>query len=261
MFTMFPNMNQNMMNQNMMNQNMNQNMFDMNQNMNQNMFNMNQNNNMFQNMNLNNNMFNMNQNNMFQNNMNQFNMNQNNPFQMNMNMNQNNMFQQNFNNGMNFPNMNMMMLQQQMFQQMMMNNMMNNNNNVNQNNNNTVVSNNNNNNNKDQPKENLPRGEKVMSFVDDSDGGSKININLHASSGLKVMMSVSENITFQKLFRLYAEKIGIGQNLLGKDIIFLFNAETIKVDDTSLIKNKISNLATITVVDQNNVIGAKKTFK
>ena len=84
-----------------------------------------------------------------------------------------------------------------------------------------------------------------------------INIHLHASSGLKVIMTVPDDITFKELFRLYVRKIGIGENLLGKEIIFLFNAETINVNDETKITSKLSNLGVITVVDQNNVIGAK----
>ena len=220
----------------------------------------NQNNNMFQNMN-NNNMFqNMNNNNMFQNMNNQFNMNQNNNFmpnQMNMNM--------NFNpNMMNFQNMVNIMAQQNMLQQMMknmimmnnMNNMNNSNNNINNNFNPNNVNNNNNQNQEPQPK--IQRGERTLEYKEKNVSQSNIiNVTFHASSGLRVVMSVSRNTTMKKLFSLFAQKIGISESLLGTEIIFLFNAETLNVHEEVLISDKLPNLCNITVIDQNNVIGAK----
>ena len=220
-----------------------------------------------------NNMFNMNQNNMFPN-MNQFNMNQNNNFPYQM---------------MNMPNMNNLMFQQ--FQMMMMNNIMNNNmnnnmfqqnNNMNNNmfqqnnnnmNNNVFQQNNNNmnnntftqnNDNKGQaPKEQIPRGDKTINLTNEFPNVKKdqlTNVNLFASSGLKVVMKVPYYISFKQLFRLYSKKVGFSETLLGKAIIFLLNAQTLDVNSESQISTKIKSkdFTTITVIDQNNVIGAIK---
>ena len=217
--------------------------------------------NMFNNMN----QMNMNPN-MF-NNMNQMNMNQNMFNNINQfNINQNNIFPQNFNNNMNFQNMNVFnnnMNNMNMFNNMIMfNNMFNNmNNNMNMNN---FVPNNNNNSNKDEaPKGVIERGDKIMSFNNEfpnTNRSSLRNINFHASSGLKVMLSVPDYITVKELFRLYIKKLGISESFLGKEIIFLFNALTLEVNDESLISDVFHRgiqTIVITVIDRNNVIGAK----
>ena len=227
--------------------------------------------NMFQNMNMNPNMFqNMNMN-QFGNNgfPNQMNMNQNNMFGNGMNMNQNNnMFMQNFNNNMMLFFMNNYM--QQMMNNNINNNNMQNNNFMNNNNNNFMNNNmnnnfNNNNNNRtnnnqnEAPKENLPRVEKFLQFNDypNLNEWEKINIHLHASSGLKIMLSVPKYMPVKDMFLLYTKKIGISDKLLGKEIIFLFNANTIDIHCTSPISEIIPNLGVVTVIDRNNVIGAK----
>ena len=74
-------------------------------------------------------------------------------------------------------------------------------------------------------------------------------------------MKVSRNITMKELFRLYIEKLGIGENILErKEIIFIFNAEIIDCNDETKLSKKLSNHCTITVVDRNNVIGAKINY-
>ena len=109
------------------------------------------------------------------------------------------------------------------------------------------------------PKENIPRGEKIIQVTKESSSPfvELININLHASSGLKLLMKVPRNITYKELFKFYVEKIGISEHFLGNDIIFLFNATTLDVNDEHVITNKLADNCVITVVDRNNVIGAK----
>ena len=99
-----------------------------------------------------------------------------------------------------------------------------------------------------------------MNSTFEIDHGSDIrSILLAASSGLKILIKISKNKTLKDLFKNYAAKIGIGENVLGTKIYFLFNAETLEVNSNKKIKEVFGekNLYTITVVDQNNVIGAK----
>ncbi len=221
-----------MMNINMMNNNMN----------------MNQNNKNFRNNFGNNNpIYNMNNNNV---------MNNNNMMNIN-NMNINNMMN---NNMMNNNNMNNNMMNNNMMNNNMMNNnMMNNNmNNVGNNMNNNI-----NNSIKEQaPQPLLARGDRTLQFKNEFpyvNEESLRNINFVASSGLKVVIIVPDYITFKELFKLYVKKIGVSKELLGKELIFIFNALTIEPND----ERKISELFTksfqqmaITVVDSNNVLGA-----
>ena len=247
------NMFQNNMNQNMFQNNMNQNMFQNNMN---NMFNNQNMNNMFNNQNMNNMFNNQNMNNNF-NNQNNMNMMMNNPLIFNMfmqfmnqnmnnmnNMNNNNPFNNNMNN--NFNNN--------------MNNNFNNNNNMNNNFNNNMNNNNNNNNNEEPPKGLLERGNNLITIenINPYESPNEIkNINLNASSGLNVLVKISNNKTVKDLLLTFANKVGVDKKHLGKEIVFLFNAEKLNVEDSRKVKDVFGGgFSTITVVDQQNVIGA-----
>ena len=176
-----------------------------------------------------------------------------------MGMGNNNMIGMGNNNMMGMGNnMNdMFMMFQKWYQAKFANNK---NNNMNNNNFQPNYMNNNNNNNTntvDQgPKGILERGEKYLKFkVDDCDIR---NINFKASSGLNVMISINKNKPLKDLFIEYAKRVGFPEFHLGKEIVFLFNALTIDVNDD---KNTINSLfpkdsITITVIDQNEIIGA-----
>ena len=200
-------------------------------------------------------------------NINQMNMNQNmNPMNQNMNpMAQNNMNFQNMNVFKNMMVPFMLMMNNNMMNNNMMNNNMMNNNmmNNNMNNINNNMNNNINNSIKEQaPQPLLARGDRTLQFKNEFpyvNEESLRNINFVASSGLKVVIIVPDYITFKELFKLYVKKIGVSDRLLGKELIFIFNALTIEPND----ERKISELFTksfqqmaITVVDSNNVLGA-----
>ena len=71
------------------------------------------------------------------------------------------------------------------------------------------------------------------------------------------MITISKCKTIKDLFKLYVRRIGISESLIGKEIIFIFNAETLTLNDNRLINDLFpKDACTITVVDQNNVIGA-----
>ena len=112
------------------------------------------------------------------------------------------------------------------------------------------------NSNLNQQKEFLPRGNKVI-----HDNGSFIkgenikNISFEASTGLKLIIKVSDKITIKELIKKYMNKIGLSENYIGKDIIFLFNGGKMDINSEETIK-KYQDFFAITVFDQNNVIGA-----
>ena len=185
-----------------------------------------------------------------------------------MGMGNNNMMGMGNNNMMGGNNMNkMFMMFQNWLKGTVINNINNNNNNNNMNNNffqqnnmnNNNFNNNNNNNNTntgDQaPKGILERGEKYLNFkVDDCDIR---NIKFSASSGLNVMISINKNKPLKELFKEYAKRVGFPEFHLGKEIIFLFNALTIDVNDNNTINSLFpKDLITITVIDQKEIIGA-----
>ena len=64
----------------------------------------------------------------------------------------------------------------------------------------------------------------------------------------------------KELFRLYARKINVGYGVLGKEIVFLSNATLIDINEERTVYEyfgELINAMVITVIDQNNVIGAE----
>ena len=235
--------NMNMANMNMLMQNMNMNSMNPMAMNNMNFMNM------MNNMNCMNNMNNMNG-------MNGMNMNMMNMMNMNGMNNMNNMWNNNGNNnGMN--NINNMPNSMNNLNNNMSNsfNIQNNNNNMSYSSGN-VISNNRNQN--QQPQELIPRGDKVIrdtSMNINSNGQKMINVTFDASTGLRVIIAISKNTTVKQLVEKYIERIGIGKNHIGKDIIFLFNGGKMDPFSEDNLQN-FPDLAIITVFDQNNVIGA-----
>ena len=281
--------NQNMYQQFMNQQNMNMNMNQQNMNMNQQNMNMNMNpQNMNMNMNpqnMNNNNMNMNMNSLFQKFLQFLQMNGNNIPNMNAcnnpNMNFCNNPNMNFCNnpnmnvcnipnviGFNNPNMGGSNNSLNMSNSSSSNNLnMNKNNNPNMNNSNTTnaISNHENNNNLNTGdstglKETLPRGDKLVKYENeypDEDRENMKNIIFLASSGFRIAIVVPFYETISNIMKLFAKKIGIGENTLGKEIFFIFDATYLDKDDYRAV-NEIcqSQNVTITVIDSGNLLGA-----
>ena len=235
------NMNNNMNNMYNNNMNYNNNMYNVNNNMN------NMNNNMSKSMN--------NMNNNMSNSMNNMNINMNNNMSNSTN---------NINNNMNF-NIN----------NMNVNNIQNpnniggiNNNNPNDNQNDIYVHSSSG---SEEPKQILPRTEKTLYLKPNElkmnpnpnfnqfaglDNGI-INVNLRTTSGFSVIINAPKSMSFEDLFINFANKAGVPQSTIGKELIFLYNAQ--KMDTKS--KLPLSSLfkttnAKITIVDVQGIIGA-----
>ena len=86
--------------------------------------------------------------------------------------------------------------------------------------------------------------------------GDPINIGFNASSGLKVIITVGKNNTIKDALIKYCNKIGVDTSLIGKEIIFLFNAEKLNIEDRKKIGQLLKDNDQITVIDQINIIGA-----
>ena len=235
------NMNNNMNNMYNNNMNYNNNMYNVNNNMN------NMNNNMSKSMN--------NMNNNMSNSMNNMNINMNNNMSNSTN---------NINNNMNF-NIN----------NMNVNNIQNpnniggiNNNNPNDNQNDIYVHSSSG---SEEPKQILPRTEKTLYLKPNElkmnpnpnfnqfaglDNGI-INVNLRTTSGFSVIINAPKSMSFEDLFINFANKAGVPPSTIGKELIFLYNAQ--KMDTKS--KLPLSSLfkttnAKITIVDVQGIIGA-----
>ena len=121
-----------------------------------------------------------------------------------------------------------------------------------------------------QPKEVIPRKEETL-YLNAAGGksgptqlsamgmgnNSVINVTLTATSGLKVVIAAPKTMTFSELFKNYVKKVGVPEDVIGTKIVFLFNAEKLKVDSQEPISTLFKAFnANVTVLDQGNIIGA-----
>ena len=185
-------------------------------------------------------------------------MNMNNPMMMNMNspmvMNMNNPMMMDMNN----PMMNMNMMN-------MMNNAMMNMNMMNLYQNNLSNSGNFSDNKNSSTKKNksslgrLPRDQVTTNytpFIQDNNG-INFNIVFSTPSGNKTIIKTPVNIKVNDLLYKYMEKIGLGPNLIGNGIYFLYDGRKLKDEDYNiLVKNCFQDGAHIIVLDAGNLIGA-----
>ena len=181
-------------------------------------------------------------------------MNMNNPMMMNMNMN-NPMMNMNMNNPMMMNNMyNLMMMN--MNNPMMIMNMMNlSNNNVQNNiNNSTIIKGKNN------PQlGRLPREKTTIQYkANINNNSTKSNLIFSTPAGHRTSITTPNNIKIYDLLCLYMERVGLGPNLIGNGIYFLFNGRKFKeVDYNKLVKDLFQDRSSLIVIDAGNLIGAK----
>ena len=199
-------------------------------------------------MNMANKMNNMNNMNMPMNNMNNMNMNNNMPMN---NMNNNNQMKNNFADD---TMMNNNMYQQQGF--MNANNTQKINNIMGQNNFNKIE--NQNAVGGQAPKEVIPRLEQSITadFYKNVNLNKKLNIVFQASSGLVATLPTPPDITIKQLIRNYLNKLGLRENVLNGDIVFIHNAMIMDVNEQTPVSTKFKNISAIIVIDVKGVIAA-----
>ena len=108
-------------------------------------------------------------------------------------------------------------------------------------------------------KKSLPRTKDTISHaLSPGYNGPRVNISFQTPAGFKVMMSVPENSKIGDILLEYLSVVGLGPDLLGKGIYFLFNGNKIKKADynQTALQFGISHLSHIIVIDTKNLIGA-----
>ena len=175
--------------------------------------------------------------------------------QMNQMTQVNQMNQMNGMNGLNMVNMgmNVQVPNNQNYMDFMKNNFPNNQNNF-TNNQNNFTNNQNNGNNTHEMKSILPReikNERMNFFPDEN----MKNIKFDASTGIKVIVTVSKYATIEQAIKEFVKKLGLGENVIDNDLIFLLNGGKMDAHSQDPVIT-LPDLASITVFDQNNVIGA-----
>ena len=87
-------------------------------------------------------------------------------------------------------------------------------------------------------------------------GGYIINVTMNASTGHKIVISASADTTIEDLLLKYTNRIGLPPNVIGKDIMFLYNGAQLDPKSKQSIGSMFRNIAVITVYDLNGIIGA-----
>jgi len=105
------------------------------------------------------------------------------------------------------------------------------------------------------PQEMLPRNKPDENMTIGS-GQNIINVTMNASTGHKVVIAASADTTIEKLLKMYTQKIGLSSDVIGKDIMFLYNGAQLDTKSEQSIGSMFRNTAVITVYDLNGIIGA-----
>ena len=83
-----------------------------------------------------------------------------------------------------------------------------------------------------------------------------INITFKVSTGHQANMAVNGNITIEQLIKKYVQKLNLPENVIGKDIMFIYNGQQLNPSLQNDVNSIFSNGGLISVYDVNNIIGA-----
>ncbi len=101
----------------------------------------------------------------------------------------------------------------------------------------------------------LPR-DKITDSMEVGSGGSIINVTLNASTGHKVVIKAGSDTTVDELLKSYMKRMGLSEQSIGKDIMFMYNGAKLLPDNKAKICTMFRNAASITVYDLKGIIGA-----
>jgi hypothetical protein len=104
-------------------------------------------------------------------------------------------------------------------------------------------------------KELLPRNNKT-DYYSMGNGQNIINVTLNASTGNKTVINASADTTIEELLIMYTKKIGLSPEVIGKQIMFLYNGAQLDGNSKDKIGSMFRNQAVITVYDLGGIIGA-----
>jgi hypothetical protein len=94
-------------------------------------------------------------------------------------------------------------------------------------------------------------------ILGNNDKERNVNIVFIPTSGRKFNVVAPENMTMKELFKEFVLRIGLTENVIGKDLFFISNGIKVDVNCEETIQQKnIYDGHQILVIDTNNVIGA-----
>ena len=92
-----------------------------------------------------------------------------------------------------------------------------------------------------------------------NNNGLRITIIFITPAQQKVSVITPINKTLEEVLIEYVLKVGVGPNLIGNGLYFLYNGQKFKKEDYNKTLNQIGliNMSNIIVIDPNFVIGAQ----
>ena len=97
---------------------------------------------------------------------------------------------------------------------------------------------------------------KITETIDAGGGGYVINVTMSASTGNKVVIKASPDTTIEELLKMYMKRMGLSNDSIGKDVMFLYNGAQLDCKSQEKIGSKFHIAAAITVYDLKGIIGA-----
>ena len=107
-----------------------------------------------------------------------------------------------------------------------------------------------------EPKKLIPRKTEVINENFSKNTEQKINI-IFENLGLKVNISTPLKTPLKSLIRKYLSLLGLNENVLKGQIIFIYNAMKLNVNDQRPISDVFGGQVTIIVIETQWAIGAK----
>ena len=86
---------------------------------------------------------------------------------------------------------------------------------------------------------------------------SKLNIKFQLSAGFSFQFWVDKNMTVCELLKLFVKNVNLEEDVIDKEIFFIFNAQKIGLNNSEKIEKFFCNDRIIIVLDSNNIIGKK----
>ena len=101
----------------------------------------------------------------------------------------------------------------------------------------------------------LNNNNNIKGFIDDYPYlNKKIKINLNSSSGLKLSLVVPSKMTVKNFLRLYCNKYGLDENVLGEQLFFLYNGKKLDVNSDIKVSEQFSDNCDVIVIDMNGIL-------
>ena len=102
----------------------------------------------------------------------------------------------------------------------------------------------------------MPRGQSINCDPFKNINDIKYNITFESSAAYKMNMPVPVNLKLKDLFKIFVQRAGLGEGVLGKHINFIYNALYVNpFEEKTLLEYGITNYTKFLVLDVSNLLG------